>query len=603
MVEYSAQIFISYAREDLLAVEALYRKLKAAGFTPWLDKKDIQPGQAWVYAIERAIEESDFVLVCLSRHSVERTGIMQKEIRSALQLMQGMPQSDIYLIPVRLERCKIPEPLSNFQFVDLFEPKGWSRLLLALKTGLERRREKSPEQVLVANSFSEIADVTDRLRGTLNLPTELPKGWDIAATFFNRASAHVGQYLSLQSDYRKGEALQNALQEVEALQRASVNTRGQFASRLSKVAEQWHSLLEAELDRFLARTKGTPEIPNPFVFGNPVAETELNVFTGRKDIVRKIEESILGSIHAPTLLLHGARRMGKTSILNQLPRLLGANFAPAVVDCQDPSVRGSAPSLLSFISKVIKDGLVRRHVIIDSLISPVLESEPYLAFDRWMGMVEDTLPSSMRVLLCLDEYESLESAVEKGWGEEFLDALRHLFQHRPRLVIMFTGAHTFAELGPVWTAHFISVRRIHVGFLNRDDVFLLLTQPIPRFGLKYTPKALNEIFAATNGQPFLTQAVAFELVQFLNEQRRRKATISDVNEAVSRVLTSGDSYFANVWSDAGEKGQAILRAMANDEPPPESPTALAWLKEHDVLNASGDFAVVMLKRWVQERVS
>lgn len=584
-------------------MEDLYRKLEAAGFRPWLDRRDLAPGQQWVYGIERALEESEFVLVCLSAHSVAKTGMMQKEIRTALQLMQVIPQSEIYLIPVRLEPSEIPPPLRNFQFVDLFEPDGFAKLLRALRTGLERRRERSPEQALIATSLPEIADVTDRLRGTLSLPTELPKEWDIAASFFNKASAHVGQYLTLQSDYRKGEALRNAVQEVEALLRASTNMRGRFASRLRKIAGDWHRLLLAELARFSKRTTATPEIPNPFVFGNPVAETELNVFTGRKDIVRKIEDGILGSIYAPTLLLHGARRMGKTSILNQLPRLLGPGFAPAVVDCQDPAVRGSASTLLKYISEVIKQGLARRHLAVDSLQSLVLDPEPYLAFDGWLDVVENIMPSDLRVLLCLDEYESLENAVQKGWGEEFLDALRHLFQHRPRLVIMFTGAHTFAELGPVWTDHFINVRRIHVGFLNRDDVFLLLTKPIPGFDLEYTPTALKAIFAATNGQPFLTQAVAFELVEFLNEQRRKKATIRDVNVAISRALTSGDSYFANVWSDAGEKGQALLSAIAKGETAPGSPTALAWLKEHDVLDHKGKFAVPMLKQWVQGRIA
>src|SRR5205814_5387076 len=46
-----------------------YRKLKAAGFRPWLDRREIGPGQQWTYAIERAIEESEFVLVCLSANS------------------------------------------------------------------------------------------------------------------------------------------------------------------------------------------------------------------------------------------------------------------------------------------------------------------------------------------------------------------------------------------------------------------------------------------------------------------------------------------------------------------------------------------------------
>ena len=43
-METTAQIFLSYAREDAERVENLYQKLSDAGFKPWMDKKDILGG-------------------------------------------------------------------------------------------------------------------------------------------------------------------------------------------------------------------------------------------------------------------------------------------------------------------------------------------------------------------------------------------------------------------------------------------------------------------------------------------------------------------------------------------------------------------------------
>jgi hypothetical protein len=57
------------------------------------------------------------------------------------------------------------------------------------------------------------------------------------------------------------------------------------------------------------------------------------------------------------------------------------------------------------------------------------------------------------------------------------------------------------------------------------------------------------------------QAVAFELVQFMNEQHRKEAAPADMETAITRALESGGEYFANVWSDAGKEGQAILREI------------------------------------------
>ena len=168
-------------------------------------------------------------------------------------------------------------------------------------------------------------------------------------------------------------------------------------------------------------------------------------------------------------------------------------------------------------------------------------------------------------------------------------------------MLLFTGAHTFAELGPAWTDRFINARRVRVSFLRPDDVRPLLTQPIPEFDLTYAPGAVEAVITATGCQPFLVQAVAFELVQYLNEQQRKEARPADAETAITRAVESAGEYFANIWSDAGPQGQAILRALARATPPPEEPKALRWLCDHDVLANASQFAVPMIERWVRER--
>jgi hypothetical protein len=134
-------IFLSYAREDGERVADLYERLSDEGFKPWMDRKDILPGERWRACVQGAIRASDFFLVCLSAHSVNKRGFIQKEIRDALDICQEMLDSDIYLIPVRLEDCDVPERLRDFQWVDLFERGGWAQLVRAIRVGMERRTE------------------------------------------------------------------------------------------------------------------------------------------------------------------------------------------------------------------------------------------------------------------------------------------------------------------------------------------------------------------------------------------------------------------------------------------------------------------------------
>jgi uncharacterized protein len=450
-------------------------------------------------------------------------------------------------------------------------------------------------------SLLELSTVTERLNWTTDASTKLPAELITTLSRLDRIAQHVGQYFTLHSSYRKSVALDRAVGEVESLQRSLITARGRLTSQLLQVVNEWRMLLDSELEIIKALAKSAHEIPNPFVFGNPVTETEHNVFTGRSDIIRLIEASVLGSIQPPTLLLHGPRRMGKTSILNQLPRLLGPDFAPAIIDCQNSAVIESKARLLHYLSRALSSGLMRRHIGLSPLTASALEHEPFAVFDEWLELVEHMLPEGMRILLCLDEYERLQATIAAGWGDSFLDTLRHIIQHRPRMVLMFTGAHTFQELGPSWTDRFISARRVQVSFLTTEEVTPLLINPVPEFDMTYAPGSIEVIIDATNCQPFLTQAVAFELVQFLNEQQRREVTPDDVEKAIARALVSGGEYFANVWSDAGEQGQMILSSIAREELPPDFPAAREWLRDHDVLNSDGNFAVKMMKQWVKEK--
>ena len=137
----TVQIFLSYAREDEEKAENLYQRLSDAGFKPWMDKKDILPGERWKSSIQTAIRRSDFFLACLSAKSVGKRGFLQREIKDALVIWKEKLDDDIYLIPVRLEDCEVPESLRDFQWVNLFEEDGWTRLLEAIRVGIERQGE------------------------------------------------------------------------------------------------------------------------------------------------------------------------------------------------------------------------------------------------------------------------------------------------------------------------------------------------------------------------------------------------------------------------------------------------------------------------------
>ena len=131
------QIFLCHASEDKTAVETIYDRLKSLGYKPWLDKKDLLPGQRWGAEIPKAIRASDYILIFLSKTSVAMRGYVQNEFKLALEVLRDIPDGTIYVIPVRLDECPIPAQVSDLHLCNLFEADGFEYLLRALQAGMQ----------------------------------------------------------------------------------------------------------------------------------------------------------------------------------------------------------------------------------------------------------------------------------------------------------------------------------------------------------------------------------------------------------------------------------------------------------------------------------
>jgi len=126
------RVFLCHASQDKPAVRKMYTYLKQHGVQPWLDREDLLPGQDWEVEIPKAIFTSDVILVCLSKNSVNKEGYVQKEIAFALDKALEKPQGTIFIIPVKLEECDVPDRLKRYQWVDYFRTDGRKRLLMGL---------------------------------------------------------------------------------------------------------------------------------------------------------------------------------------------------------------------------------------------------------------------------------------------------------------------------------------------------------------------------------------------------------------------------------------------------------------------------------------
>lgn len=112
------KLFISHSSQDKDYANILYTDLKNAGCVPWLDEWDIVGGQSIPAEIEKGIDNSDFLLILLSKNSVASNWV-RTEWESSI--WDENKDKQIRVIPILIEDCTIPRFLKAKKYIDFRE--------------------------------------------------------------------------------------------------------------------------------------------------------------------------------------------------------------------------------------------------------------------------------------------------------------------------------------------------------------------------------------------------------------------------------------------------------------------------------------------------
>jgi hypothetical protein len=313
--------------------------------------------------------------------------------------------------------------------------------------------------------------------------------------------------------------------------------------------------------------------------------------------------------------------MGKTSLLNNLGKLLPNSIIPLFVDLQGAS--SSASNHAGFLYNLARGMITsakKQGVTLPPLTRETLNDDAFTSFDEWLDAVEAVLEQNT-ALLMLDEFEVLHSAIEKGRFDEqdVLGMLRHLIQHRPKFKVLIAGSHTLEEYQR-WASYLINVQVVHISYLTQDEARQLIEHPVEDFTLRYETAAVERVLQFTRCHPFLVQLLCSEIIVLKNEQHpsvRRLATLNDVEAAIPQALITGSFFFADIENnqiDATERD--ILRYIASHReggivsrktlalafPVIETRNfpSLQLLLQRELIEAVGDgyrFQVEMIRQW------
>ena len=344
-------------------------------------------------------------------------------------------------------------------------------------------------------------------------------------------------------------------------------TSGIYAPRFQPIAAQWRRIVQAQIAALAAAIEYSQEIDNPYIFSVPLNEQQ-DLFVGRVDIAARIEQLLLDR-RRPPLLLYGQRRMGKTSLLRNLGRLLPSSVVLLFVDGEGIAGASNFGDFLFGVTQaMVRSAEHHRGLRLPRANYAMCQARPFGYFNDWLDELESAMTAQGygTALLALDEFESLDTIRDQGRFEarDVLRTLRHLVQHRPRFKVLLAGSHTLEDFRH-WATYLINVQVIKISYLHPSDTIALIERPIEHFPLCYAPAASQLIASLTRGHPHLVQLLCYEVVELKNRRavdQRRLVTPADVEDAVALALQTGDFFFSDLANQVGNAGVELLYFLA-----------------------------------------
>jgi hypothetical protein len=286
---------------------------------------------------------------------------------------------------------------------------------------------------------------------------------------------------------------------------------------------------------------------SPYITGGPVCTSEM--FFGRREELDEIIRSLVGHFQDRIAVVHGRRRVGKTSVLYQLkqgdPELLGV---PALSDIQEHYI----PVLVDFERFMAEKATweVYHHIYqsirqeldwagISTLSIPMRDFHDLSAealLESFFMQLEQSLPSSQRrLLLMFDEFDTLIRY--KGEETGLFGFIRELvIKHGQQMSFIFVGADQLVGMMKTRTNRLYSMAGtpIEIANLAPKEARLLVTEPMrkanPEF--EWAEGAIELVVRVTARNPYYIQTLCDRIVNNLIAGKRLRSTTIDVEQGV-----------------------------------------------------------------------
>jgi tetratricopeptide (TPR) repeat protein len=275
---------------------------------------------------------------------------------------------------------------------------------------------------------------------------------------------------------------------------------------------------------------------NPYIAGAPVLDEVM--FFGRD----KLTARMLSVLHHNSLMITGERRIGKTTFLYHLKKVLAADeasdyrFFPVFIDLQGVPEEAFFHALMSDVVETLRLSPDTMQSVRFSRTSDVYDGRDFSHdLQRVIEELKTRTEMKVKLALLIDEVDVLNE-----YSERVNQRLRGIFMKTfsENLVAVMSGVgvkRTWnSEVSP-WYNFF---DEIEITAFSREEAEALIKTPVAGV-FRYESEAVERILELSQKKPYLVQKLCIHAVNRILEEGRTTVRSADVEAAHQAVLYEG----------------------------------------------------------------
>jgi len=313
------------------------------------------------------------------------------------------------------------------------------------------------------------------------------------------------------------------------------------------------------------------------------------MFFGREKILKRLVSGLSATIPISTAVF-GGRRIGKTSLLSKLARVLSGNiqaagarrFVPCILDLQRGRPLTCSDDFLLWVldefgSVWERENNLEPGVIVDPLQTIYRSRASRGPVDAFVQAFQslDKQGERIRLVILLDESEEI-MAVE--WGEDLRPNLRALLSNSPlveNIALVMAGA---TQMYRQITEHDSPLENIMDRYplsgLSHDAILALARTPNEQ---RLPVASAEEIWRQTGGHPCIAQYLLHKAWEAFDGQLQE--ITAEALQDIAETFDQRTHHFSTWTHTLGAAGAAAYHFLATQETPITYPTLRKNLRE------------------------